>query len=267
VDKFAGRWVPMNPGAPYRSFRMSHMISPTVEPWELAAAWQKAQGNATRLQEFYNSRLGLAYAPAGTKLTDEVLLALPRRGEMAMGATRPMAMGVDVNPSAGNAVIIREMTGDIVWAGSLTWDAMDSAMARYRVAKCVIDSRPETTKAKEFALRFPGKVELIQYNPSPTGTGESKSQDEGVTVRTVARTEAIDAAFQRVIGGEVGVPANMPEEVFAHWKALTRQIVKTGVTEYAAWVESGPDHYAHALVYSEMAIDSRPIWEQVGVHV
>jgi hypothetical protein len=178
-----------------------------------------------------------------------------------------MAMGVDVNPGAGNHVFIREQTGDIVWAGLLTWDEMDLAMVRYRVDKCCIDYAPETTKVREFARKFPGKVEAIRYSPSPTSTGESRGDDEGVTVRTVARTEVIDRAFQRVIGGEVGVPVNLPVEVFTHLKAMTRQIVKTGVTEYAAWVESGPDHYAHALVYSELALDERPAWQQAGVYI
>jgi len=43
--------------------------------------------------------------------------------------------------------------------------------------------------------------------------------------------------------------------------------VRTGRTEYAAWVESGPDHYAHAFVYSEIVRDDRPLFEQLGVHV
>ncbi len=266
VERFNGRWVPTNPGAPYRSFRMSQLISPAVEPWEIAAAWGAAQGNTTRLQEFYNSVLGLPYAPEGARLTDEVLNALPRGPEMVMGWKKPTCMGVDVG--AENHVEIRKMGGGILWAGTLDWTEMSRAMVNYNVAQCGIDIAPETTKAKEFARDHSGKVTLIRYNPSPTATGQSVKEEDGVSVLTVARTEVIDTAFARILNGEEEVPVNAPADWFAHMKAQTRIVVRDGRREYAKWDDQGkPDHYAHAFVYSELVRDEATAWERAGVFV
>lgn len=270
VNKADGRWIPRNPGAPYRSFRLSQMISPRVEPWEIARQWETANGNATRVQEFYNSTLGLPYAPEGTRIDDEILSALPRSGEMIMASKDATVMGVDINPAYGNTVVIRKLSGGVIWAGTATWEEMDRLMINYTVDRCGIDIRPETTKAKEFAGHHLGKVILIAYSSSPMTSGKdgsiiSQTTDDGIEVWTVARTEAIDGAFQRLLTGEESLASNLPEDFFAHFRAMTRQIVDTGGKEYATWVESGPDHYAHSFTYSELVRDNRPVWDKVGM--
>jgi hypothetical protein len=246
------------------------MISPRVEPWEIVNQWEAAEGNATRIQEFYNSTLGLPYAPEGTRIDDDVLNALPRLGEMLMASKDQTVMGVDINPAYGNTIVIRKLSGGVIWAGTATWEEMDRLMINYNVERCGIDIRPETTKAKEFASHHLGKVILIAYSSSPITSGKegsiiSQAEEDGVSVWTVARTEAIDEAFQRLLTGEESLASNLPDDFFAHFKAMTRQIVKTGGKEYATWVENGPDHYAHSYTYSELVRDNRPVWEKVGV--
>ncbi len=263
VDKAVGRWTETNPGAPYRSFRMSQLVSPTVAPGELVQSWKAAQGNATREQVFYNMTLGLPYAPEGARITEEILAALPRSGEMVAGYTRPTVMGVDVG--AVNHVIIRRVEGGVLWAGTCQWHELDRLMGTYNVRHCGIDAMPETTMARQFAQRWPGKVRMVRYL-HPTASGKRETTEDGVPVLQVSRTEALDAAFARLLQGEEQLPVNLPADVRKHWGALTRQIVKTGKTEYAAWVETGPDHYAHALAYSELVRDDRPPWEIAGLH-
>ena len=263
VDRGGGRWVPTDPDARYRSFRLSQLISPAVEPWELVAAWESAQGNETRLQEFWNSKLGLPYAPEGARITEDVLSKLPLSGEMMAGYVKPTCMGVDVG--AVLHVIIRRVEGGILWAGTCNWIELDRLMGTYNVQHCGIDAMPETTMARQFAQRWPGRVRMVRYLP-PTSQGKRETREEGVPVVQISRTEALDLAFARLLKGEEQLPTNMPAEVRRHWGALTRQIVKTGKTEYAAWVETGPDHFAHSLVYSELVRDDRAPWEIAGLH-
>lgn len=261
LDKHEGAWFTENPGAPYRSFRMSQLISPTVEPWELEQKWKEAQGDATKLQVFWNFYMGLPYAPEGSRIDDEILSALPRLGEMVLGSSRPTVMGVDVG--AVNHVTIRRVEGGVIWAGECDWIEMARKMVDYNVEACGIDAMPETTKAKEFARQFPGKVTLVRYTGGPMSTGTKSSTEDGVPFLTVARTEAIDSAFARILNGEEAMPSNPPSDYFAHFKAMTRQIVREKGREYATWIESGPDHYAHSFVYSELVRDSRDPFEKM----
>lgn len=265
VDKYSGKWRALNPEALYRSFRMSQLISPTVRPWELMETWKEAKGDATKLQVFYNFHLGLPYAPEGARIDEQVFRALPRGGEMALNSDRPTVMGVDVG--AVLHVWIRRVEGGTVWVGTCDWNELERKMGAYNVQVCGIDAMPETTKAKEFAARFPGRVVLIRYHTSPTAIGGKQTQEDGVTIVTVPRTEAMDRAFARILNGEESVPEDLPEEVIRHFRVLTRQIVKGGGKEYASWVESGPDHYAHAYAYSEVVRDERPIWQRVQLFV
>jgi len=250
VDRTKGRWRALNPGAPYRSFRMSQLVSPAVDYAELLQAWKEAQGNATQLQVFYNMRLGLPYTPEGTKITDEMIAALPRLPNMPAGSARKTVMGVDVG--AVLHVVIRYPEGGTIYAGTTDWTGLAAKMVAYNVQKCFIDAMPETTKAKEFARQFPGKVVLVRYlAPQATSSARTGSED-GVPVLFVRRTEALDAALAKIINREEPVAANLPEEFWRHIKSLTRQIVKSSAGEYAVWVESGPDHYAHAFCYATL---------------
>lgn len=264
LDKSEGKWVPQNPGAPYRSFRMSQMISPAVEPWELVAAWEAAQGNATRLQEFYNSKLGVPWAPSGARITDEILAALPRLGDMPLASDRATVAGVDVGSVLH--VVIRRLEGGTIWAGHTDWVGLSRMMSAHKVQKCAIDAAPETSKAKEFAKQFAGRVILVRYTSNQT-TGVKETVEDGVVYWSVDRTESMDEALGRITNREEAIPANAPEEFYAHLKAPTRMIVKrpNGV-ERAVWDEQGkPDHLAHALTYSELVRSDEPVWAQIGL--
>lgn len=266
VDKAKGRWRATNPGAPYRSFRLSQLVSPTITPSELIRDWKDAQGDATKLQVFHNMRLGLPYSPEGARITPEILAALPLGEEMAAGSTRPCVMGIDVGTLLH--VIIRRVEGGIVWAGAVSdVNQLDRMMTAYNVQSAGIDAMPETRIAKEFARRWPGRVRLVRYL-APTSLGKREVEEDGVPVIEVSRTEALDLAFARILKGEEKIPTNLPDEVKRHFMALTRQVIKGGRgVEYAAWVESGPDHFAHAFTYSELVRDERPPWEVIGLHV
>jgi len=263
LDKANGAWVAGDPEAPYRSFRMSQLVSPTVTPAEIVAQYNEARGNATRMQVFYNMTLGLPYAPEGARITDEVLAALSRSGEMLAGSVRPTVMGVDVG--AVLHVVIRRIEGGIIWAGTTDWVGVARLMGTYNVQRCAIDAAPEVTKAKELARAFPGRVVLVRYL-GPASLGDREAVEDGVTILSVNRTEAIDNAVARLLNAEESIPTNLPEDFYRHVKAITRQIVQTGQNEHAVWVESGPDHYAHALTYSEIVRDDTPIWARIGLY-
>jgi len=254
----AARWEPLNPGAPYRSFHMTQMITPTVIMSELMADWKDAEYDNTKLQVFYNYRLGLPFAAAGARITDDVIRELPRHGPMMVTHPGPCVMGIDVGKRLH--VVIRRRDGGIVWAGLSDWESLPRLMHSHHVEACGCDIRPETTAAKNFARSFGSKVTLIAYNPNAGATGQQGGMEEDVKKLTVGRTEAIDNAFALLFSGEESVPENLPDDYWQHHKNMTRQVVHESskqdsaqvANEYAAWIESGDDHYAHAFVYSEL---------------
>jgi len=256
--KKAAYWQANNPTARYRSFHMNQLISPTVQPWEIMQQWEEAQGEIGKMQTFYNMTLGLPYAPAGSRITADIIRQLPRGESMLPGSPGPCCMGVDVGGKLH--AVVRRMDGGIVWVGACTWEIMARLMHSYNVTHCGIDIAPETRKAKEFATFFPGRVTLIRYKPSSTATGQDEAEEEGLRKINISRTEALDKGMSRFLALEETVPTNLPEEFWRHIMALTRVIIEDGDKVYAAWEKDGPDHYAHAFAYSEIVRKSGGIY-------
>jgi len=58
LDKMKGQWIHRQEKAPYKSYSMSHFLSPTVTPKEMLDDWDAIRGDPTKMQAFYNLRLG-----------------------------------------------------------------------------------------------------------------------------------------------------------------------------------------------------------------
>jgi hypothetical protein len=252
------KWVAKAPDAPHRSFTMTQLITPSLYVPELFQEFEEAQYDNTKLQVFFNYRLGQPFAPAGARIDETVINRLKRHGPMTLGFNGPATMGVDVGKRLH--VVVRRQEGGILWVGTTDWDSLPMLVHDFGVSTCGIDIRPETNEAKKFARAFLGRVTLIAYNPNAGATGQQESEDEGIKILTVGRTEAIDAAFALFFSGEESIPDNMPDEFFKHLKSMTRQIVHESSKnessrvprEFASWVEAGDDHYGHAFTYSEI---------------
>lgn len=62
---------------------------------------------------------------------------------------------------------VKNMPARLWFAGTVrAFEALDALMARFHVAKCVIDAQPETREATRFAERHEGKVALARYDPA-----------------------------------------------------------------------------------------------------
>ena len=252
------RWVASAPDAPHRSFTHSKLITPSVYIPALFQEFEEAQHDNTKLQIFHNDSLGLPFAAVGARIDESVIARLKHHGSMVMGDLGPTTMGVDVGKRLH--CVVRRQDGGILWVGTTDWESLPRLMHDFNVSTCGIDIRPETNEAKKFAVSFLGRVALIAYNPNAGATGRTESDEGGVKIITVGRTEAIDSAFARFFSAEESVPDNLPDDFFLHLKSMTRQIVRESSKqesarvprEFASWVESGDDHYGHAFTYSEI---------------
>ena len=264
----AGRWRPRYPGRPVRGYHLSQLISPAASAAKLADQWLAARDNPAGLQVFYNSVLGLPYVAEGARLEPRCLAdAIARGGERMAPSSQGSIMGVDVGPTWLYVVIAEPVGADlrIVWAGKvLAWRQLAEMIRRYRVDAFVIDAQPETHLARDLVRAFPQGVLCYYRGPDSGFTFHAAAR-----TLSVSRTESLDAMYLRWRAGKVIAPADLPAEFAEHLRALVR-VVRIGRDgqPVADYVEAGgPDHYAHARNYCELALRfrGRPLVFEVTV--
>lgn len=256
-----GRWVAGYPGRDVVGYHLTKLFSPLVDLVHLVQALDTT--DETKRREAFNQDLGEPYTPRGGQLTDEVLDDCRRDyGHGSLPGLRPVA-GIDVGRVLH--VVIRAPVSERptesrqVFAGETTWDELGRLLKQHRVRMTVIDALPETTKAREFQAGMPkGSVWLAYYVNQAAGTKrqEPAAWDEKEGVVNLDRTRTLDAMYGRFYERMATLPANAREirDYYAHLKASVRVIEeKPGGVQVASYVESGPDHLAHAENYCLVA--------------
>jgi hypothetical protein len=173
-------------------------------------------------------------------------------------------MGVD--QGNGLHIVIKEPHGDIVLTIRVhhepmtdpTFSHLDSLMETYDVRYCVIDALPNTHAARAFAKRFAGRVWCAYYGGSQKGTAAWGFDQENTRIVTVNRTEALDAWRDVYKLRKRRIPRvedSMTEYVWQMTNVLRKieEDKETGQKK-AVWVQRGPDHFAHADSYAEIAL-------------
>ncbi|MCL5942054.1 MAG: phage terminase large subunit family protein, partial [Actinobacteria bacterium] len=274
LDPGAGRWVAKYPGRPTRGYQLSKFQSQVLsqkereqghltKPAALLAEWR-----ATRYpEEFFNSEVGLPYLAAEGGLSEQDLLALEGPyGQPESG--RGCVMGVD--QGHGLHLVVKEPTeSEIVLTVRVHHEPMTDAvfshldhfMAAYDVRACVIDALPNTHAARAFARRFPGRVWLSFYSATQRGGASFSRDQEGTPIVTVNRTESLDAWRDAHKLARRRLPRET-DELREYRRQLTnilRKVEEDPVSgeKRARWIKRGPDHFAHADNYAEIALGRR----------
>lgn len=259
-----GLWVATYPDRETVGFQLSKLIAPWVDLAQVVANLQTT--NETKRKEAYNQDLGLPYAPRGAGITAQVLDDATR--DYSLVASTPLdaggaVMGVDVGLLLH--VVIRAgrdpQTGErrMLYAGAVaTFDEVEHLIRRYRVRACVIDALPETRKARELQAKARAGVVWLCYYAGGDGPKSEDlagwNQDQG-TVST-DRTRSLDETVTRFVEGVNTLPAGIRQipDYYPHLTSMVRVIEKRrDGNPVARWVETGPDHYAHAENYCTIA--------------
>jgi len=137
------------------------------------------------------------------------------------------------------------------------WDRLARLMEMFRVDVAVIDAQPETTKARELAAQFRGRVWLAWYPNMPTKEREVYKRDRQKRTVNIDRTASLDLSAARLRGQQdffCAMPADLRAKFIAEMCAPQRtvQIDDHGQPQ-ARWVETGPDHFRHAHNYMTVA--------------
>jgi hypothetical protein len=259
----------------HRSFYVNQLYSYTVSPGDIVVAYHRGLGDEAAASEFQNSKLGQPYMGEGAQVTDSDIDSCLRNhtkqdDRPKVGGHRLITMGID--QGKWNYVVIMEWLvsemgadlnviaqGKLLWEGKFLggeYDQLDSLMREWQVMGCVIDADPNVNDARRFARRFPGYISLCRYRRGVSGKEISLSEDElGTPIATVDRTGWLDATLGRFKTKRIVLPRDISHEYREHIKSLVRTYEKdeTGNPK-ARYIETGPDHLAHAQTYAEIAL-------------
>ena len=261
----------------HRGFHVSQLYSFTVSPGELVSYHFKGLGDELSMKEFYNSRLGLPFIGDGAKVTEDDLNESIRRyskqdARPEVGGQRIITMGVDqgkwsyvsivewtfpdwsldINATAEAKVLYETKFFEDEWDTRL-----DELMREWQVLACVIDADPWPMEARRFARRFPGYVWLCRYRKGVTAKEIAVSDDEnGAPLATVDRTAWLSASLGRFRNPRrIVLPIDVSLEYREHIKSPVRTYQKDDEgNAKATFVSTGPDHFAHAQNYAEIAL-------------
>jgi hypothetical protein len=259
----------------HRSFYINQLYSYAISPGEVAQAYFRGLGDEAAQVEFINSKLGLPFVPDGGQITDEELEDSVRRytkkdPRPAIGGTRMITMGIDQGKwnhivvvefdTAGSGIDINAgANAKLLWEGKIAaneFTHLDKFMREWQVLACVIDADPQINDARRFARRFPGYAYLCRYRRGVTGKELQESEaDGGAPIITVDRTNWLDASMGRFHSNRILLPADVSLEFKEHVKNLVRTYEKDeNGNPRAVYINTGPDHFAHALNYAEIAL-------------
>lgn len=252
------RFVAREPESDVVGYWIPKLVSPRVD---LVNLWKRSRStDADEILAFWNNDLGIAYEPEGARLTLELLRACARDYEMPDTASW-CAMGVDVGLTLNVWIMQPRPHGyqRAVYVGEVgEWEALDRLMVRYNVGCCVVDDGPELTADVAFARRHRGRVFLATYVDEIAGAEWCQFDLKKQKVR-VARTAGLDRAHSNIEAQVDELPRDFElvpgfvEQMTANLKAKS---VKPNGTVFYHFPRTGkPDHYDHAKVYAEAAME------------
>lgn len=264
IDRFtdSSQWLPLNPGHPVSGYHLHHLMRVPHDPeerviHELITEFMKAKNDPTRSQIFYNSRLGLGFNAEGTGLKkgfekDLVIdVELPDRVD-------GLVMGVDVG-SVLHCVIryyVDDDNGITVDAVVSSWDELGKLIKRYGVGVCMIDHRPEASKAKEFQEDYMEnedcEVWLCTYYDTASRKIDIEPRiDHFEQEMTIHRTAALDAFIGHYTTNHMLLPHMQGNKEYLRHMIVPRRVLDE-VKKITRWTK-GTDHYFHAENYAYWA--------------
>ena len=266
LDTQFGQWVAEAPRVErIRGYHLCGLYSHYAD----LAGWLDAYNSGRKRDEFMRSKLGLPWVSADQRLTEDVVLRCVDGHEM--GPAIPHSyMGVDQKGDVLHIVIRARhkitKRPTILFIGMVTkFNELDALMKIYDVDLCVIDGTPNQHSARDFSLRFPGRVFLCYYAESQKGNyrwSEPKpfadADAPGDYQVLVNRTEAIDDAIEEITHREITLPKINDDvtNAFVHQQcnlARVNDVDDDGTVKMAIWRRIGSDHFAHANAYSAIA--------------
>jgi len=266
-----------------RGFYINQLYSSTVTPGELVVAYHRGLGDEAAATEFNCSKLGMPFIGVGAQVTDEMIEECLKGHTIndarpQIGGDRLITMGVDQGKTGYISVvdwsfdqhpgsdISSAAIGKLLWFGKFAeddWNYLGELMREWQVLAAVVDADPNVNDARRFAKKFHGYVWLTRYRRGQTAKEVSLSEEEtGAPFATVDRTSWLSCSLGRfkTKPPRILLPRDISLEYREHVKNLVRTYEKNDTGNMmATYVNTGPDHFAHSLVYADIALTLAPL--------
>lgn len=267
-----GFWHPTYENRNIRGFWVNQLYSYTVQPWEFALSYLRGHSSKEAEQEFYNSKLGTTHIAEGANISiGDIEKCIGNYRNVQKPTDGMITIGIDVgkqlhfqvrhwkNRKGINTPDVNDRAhARVIHFGTIDhWThglpELDPLIRAYKPQCAVIDAMPETKSSLAFCQRFKGLVYMCYYSPG------AKSRDisirEAESTVSVNRTMWLDANLNRFREGTITIPADTDHEFKEHNCAPIRVFKKdqTG-HDVSHYVNTRPDHYAHAGTYAEIAL-------------
>ena len=283
-----GRWIATNleacPGhdparareAHARGFHISQLYSPTVAPYEIAVKYLRSLGDEDARREFHNSCLGLPYVEDAHRISDAHIDAAIKKYSLSTSAPNRASdgvytLGIDQGGPVHHWAAVKWLfdasrdgdpndraIGRLVGCGRILqddWAGIHGLMRGYQIRMAVIDYFPNPTSPRVFARKFPGAVYLCQYVQGTSGREVRLTEDDyGANLVKCDKVGWLTKSLGRIMNGDLELPLDLPLEMRQHLKAPVRSLTLKNDVYVAEYVETGADHYAHAINYAEIAL-------------
>ena len=246
-----GEWIAAHPGRRVHGYHLSRLLSPFANLIDMAEDSLRVS-DIPKLQRFYNSGLGLAYAPKGGRIDSSELKYDP---DLTLHTADTGFGGVDVGLKLHAAVI--ERNNDRWEVRQLeefdTFEELDHWFSRNGIKTCVIDARGDPRATAEWAGKYAGCV----YRWTHIENTNDVRYTEDTNEVKLNRTSLLDMMYTTCREERLVFPTsirNVPS-FLAHLRALVRELVKDPRQNklIPRYVGTAPDHYAFALSYAILA--------------
>jgi len=259
IDRLSrGEWVAEYPDRDVSGYQISSLFTDQLTITWLWDYFTQGLRNATVMQQFWNSYLGLPYSGEGDKITYDVLAACSGNYKMPATAKATVA-GIDVG-KVFHLVVSSLQSGKIrdEYIGTCP-DVPDllKKLKQYGVNRYIIDAGPELHTAKAIIKKHPGGF-LCRYNTSESPKGQKIDLKERVI--TPNRTESIDKMVAAYMDKLIMIPASWHTisngDYASQMMAPTRILDDKRRPPVFVWDEgSQADHFFHASNYRYMAAE------------
>lgn len=274
-----GRWVATgNTKSDLSGYQISHLLVPYLTPNKL---WIESKTMTPK--NFYNLRLGLPFTPTSGSITkdmlinnclntehDKELIATTKGAKYVIGADQGNVITFSVGRIDENGAVNIVLLGEIPFEDG--FEELRKIMQRFGIRRGVVDALPNHHSATKLAEPYAGRV-LVAYFSSINEI--YRVQDE--TKLHVNKTDGYDALLGAIVGGRIQFykTGNRIDEwtdrAMSHLSNMRRDVVQnlnkaTGKTTTHQWKNTGPDHFADAILYMLLAAELAT-QDQIGLSV
>jgi hypothetical protein len=258
-----GAWIAHDPEKSIRGYHVPQLLAPARTAADYVARWQRALVEVQEYANFYRSVLAETYVPEGTKLDEAMIVDALASGPSQSAESPPQGIPVTIGIDAGVARHYLELAAwpaggrkEVLLARVIpSFDDAFALALRFDVRAVVVDANPNTEAARAFQGRCAEKGIPVWLAFYSTSMRESVRWNADNGTVSAQRTEILDRVVSRFATRRISLPRDIVGDYLNHHRALVRVVTRNESkgNEEARYESSGPDHFAHAAAYDELA--------------